>query len=80
MGFEAAFSIDARRCGRYGWERTQITPLDGPTMFALKSRGFYLPLRRSRLGSVVYATVRPLVRRLSDRKRSRSSRASDAEA
>ena len=61
---EAAFTIDAPGEGRYAYERTQITPLDGPRLFALKTSGRYLAWRHSRLVSAGYSVVRPALRRL----------------
>src|SRR6266545_2896120 len=62
-GFEAAFSIDALDEGPSARERVQITPLDGPLVYALKTSGLYLAWRRSVLGSRAYALVRPLRRK-----------------
>jgi peptidoglycan/xylan/chitin deacetylase (PgdA/CDA1 family) len=62
-GFEAAFSIDVPHEGQYAFARVGITRVDGPLMFALKTSGRYLALRRSRVLSAAYAGVRPLVRR-----------------
>jgi peptidoglycan/xylan/chitin deacetylase (PgdA/CDA1 family) len=61
-GLEAAFTIDARHEGDYAYERVQITPLDGPRLFALKTSGRYMALRRSRIVSAGYSIVRPAVR------------------
>lgn len=63
-GMSAAFTIDARHAGPLAWGRVQITPLDGPGMFAIKTSGRYLQLRTARPVAAAYAAVRPLVRRL----------------
>jgi peptidoglycan/xylan/chitin deacetylase (PgdA/CDA1 family) len=62
-GFEAAFSIDALDEGPCARERVQITPLDGPVAYALKTSGRYLAWRRSALVSRAYALIRPLRRK-----------------
>ena len=62
-GFRAAFTIDELHGGAFAFERTQITPLDGPVLFAFKTTGRYLPLRRSRIAGAAYAAIRPLLRR-----------------
>ena len=62
-GFRAAFTIDELHGGDLAYERTQITPLDGPVLFALKTTGRYLRLRRSKMVAMAYAAVRPLLRR-----------------
>ncbi len=64
IGLEAAFSIDALHAGPFAYKRVQITPLDGPRLFALKTSGRYMSLRKSRLVSAGYAVVRPVVRRV----------------
>jgi peptidoglycan/xylan/chitin deacetylase (PgdA/CDA1 family) len=63
-GMRAAFTIDARHDGSFAWGRVQITPLDGPRLFAVKTSGRYLGLRTSRPVTAAYSTVRPLIRRL----------------
>lgn len=65
LGLTAAYSIDRRHEGRFGWERVQVTPMDGPRLFALKCSGAYHLLRRSRIGEKAYAAAKPLVRALS---------------
>lgn len=66
-GIRAAFSIERRHEGVYAWERVQITPLDGPRLFALKASGHYLNWRRSRFVSAAYRPMRPVVRRVLER-------------
>lgn len=61
-GFEAAFGIDAPPKGRFALGRVQVTPLDGPRVFAVKASGFYLALRWSRVPRAAYWIVKPLVR------------------
>jgi peptidoglycan/xylan/chitin deacetylase (PgdA/CDA1 family) len=63
-GLRAAFTIDTRHAGSFAWGRVQITPFDGPRLFAVKTSGRYLELRTSRPVSAAYSTVRPLIRRL----------------
>jgi peptidoglycan/xylan/chitin deacetylase (PgdA/CDA1 family) len=63
-GMRAAFTIDARHAGPLAWGRVQITPLDGPRLFAIKTSGRYLQVRTARPVAAAYAAVRPLVRRL----------------
>jgi len=60
-GYEAAFSIDILSADRYALGRVQVTPLDGPKLFALKASGFYLPLRYSRVTRALYWIVKPLL-------------------
>lgn len=50
LGFEAAFTIDRPDEGVFARERVQVTPLDGPVMFAAKASGRYLSLRNSPAG------------------------------
>jgi len=70
-GFEAAFSLERLDGGPFARERVQITPLDGPLLFALKTSGRYLAWRRSRLLSAAYLTVRPAFRPLLEARSSR---------
>jgi peptidoglycan/xylan/chitin deacetylase (PgdA/CDA1 family) len=63
-GMSAAFTIDTRHAGQLAWGRVQITPLDGPRLFAIKTSGRYLQLRTARPVDAAYSAVRPLVRRL----------------
>lgn len=63
VGFAAAYSIDARHEGRFAWERVQVTPLDGPRLFALKCSGLYHLLRHSPVGERAFSLVRPMARR-----------------
>ena len=69
-GLRAAFGIDAPHGGRFAFERVQITPLDGPRLFALKTSGRYMAWRHSKLVSSGYALVRPVARRVLGRARS----------
>ena len=62
-GFRAAFTIDELHGGDLAYERTQITPLDGAILFAFKTTGRYLALRRSRIAGAAYAALRPVLRR-----------------
>jgi hypothetical protein len=63
-GLEAAFSIDQPDGGRWAAARIGVTRLDGAFVFALKTSGRYLALRRSPVASGAYSLVRPLARRL----------------
>lgn len=69
-GIDAAFTIDDPHAGRFAYERVQVTPLDGLTTFALKTMGNYLKVRNSRAFTSTYGAVKPLVRRVLQRKRS----------
>jgi peptidoglycan/xylan/chitin deacetylase (PgdA/CDA1 family) len=66
-GASAAFTIDSRHAGRFAYARVQITPTDGPALFAIKTSGRYLDVRNARPVAGAYSIVRPLVRRLLDR-------------
>jgi peptidoglycan/xylan/chitin deacetylase (PgdA/CDA1 family) len=72
-GFEAAFSIDDVDQGRWAAPRVSVVRQDGRIVFALKTSGRYLTLRRSRLGSGGYSLVKPVVRRLRKRRLSASA-------
>lgn len=63
-GMKAAFTLDARPAGPLASGRVQITPLDGPRLFAIKTSGRYLRLRTAPPVAAAYSAVRPLVRRL----------------
>ena len=62
MGLAAAFTIDRPSTDPWSYERVQITPLDGPRLFALKTRGFYLRARWSWPVTAAYRVVKPIVR------------------
>ena len=62
LGLAAAFSIDRRSRNPWSYERVQISRLDGPRLFAFKTRGFYLATRWSRPVALAYAAVKPIVR------------------
>jgi len=64
LGLTAAYSIDRRHEGAFSWERVQITPLDGPRLFAFKCSGYYHLARRSRVGESAYGLIRPVARAL----------------
>ena len=64
LGLAAAYSIDRRHEGTFAWERVQVTPLDGPRLFALKCSGTYHLLRRSPAGEAAFGLARPIVRAL----------------
>lgn len=63
-GFEAAFSIAVPSRGRYALGRVEITPFDGPRLFALKTSGRYLGLRHAPVTRAGYRIVKPVVRKL----------------
>jgi len=67
-GIRAAFSIDVPGTSPFALERVQITPLDGPRSFALKTSGRYLRWRHAPGTRAAYAAVRPLVRPLLERR------------
>jgi peptidoglycan/xylan/chitin deacetylase (PgdA/CDA1 family) len=62
MGLTAAFTIDKTSTHPWSYERVQITPLDGPRLFAFKTRGSYLRVRWSRPVVFTYAAIKPIVR------------------
>jgi peptidoglycan/xylan/chitin deacetylase (PgdA/CDA1 family) len=68
-GLSAAFTIDEAHRSTYEWARVQVTPLDGRVTFALKTTGRYLAVRRSPVVSGIYASVKPLVRRVLQKRR-----------
>ena len=68
-GLSAAFTIDELHAGPFAYERTQITPLDGTVTFALKTAGNFLKVRQSKAVAGTYRTVKPLVRKVLQRKR-----------
>jgi len=61
-GIRAAFTIDKVHRGRFEYERVQVTPLDGPITFALKTSGHYLRMRNSPVVDRGYGLVKPLLR------------------
>jgi hypothetical protein len=63
-GIRAAYTIDEPQGGNYAHERVQITPLDGPWLFALKTSGRYMRLRHSRSSKAAYGTIKPVARKL----------------
>ena len=63
LGFAAAFSIDLPGDGPYARPRVQVTPLDGPRLFALKTTGHYLRLRHWPPLAQGYALAKRLLRR-----------------
>jgi peptidoglycan/xylan/chitin deacetylase (PgdA/CDA1 family) len=67
-GISSAFSIDVPGNRRFALERVQITPLDGPRLFALKTSGRYLRWRHAPGTRAAYAAVRPFVRPLLERR------------
>jgi peptidoglycan/xylan/chitin deacetylase (PgdA/CDA1 family) len=69
IGLSAAFTIDERHGGLYAYERVQVTPLDTPQTFALKTTGVYLKVRKSRVVAAAYGAAKPLVRRALQRRR-----------
>ena len=62
-GFAAAFSLDRPGPDPFAYERTQITPLDGRAMFALKTSGRFLGFRHAPAARAVYSVVGPVIRR-----------------
>ncbi|HYI46242.1 MAG TPA: polysaccharide deacetylase family protein [Actinomycetota bacterium] len=62
MGLAAAFTIDRPSTDPWSYERVQITPLDGPRLFALKTSGLYLRARWSWPVTAAYRVVKPIVR------------------
>jgi peptidoglycan/xylan/chitin deacetylase (PgdA/CDA1 family) len=69
-GLAAAFTIDERHKGRHAFERVQVTPLDNPATFVLKTSGRYLKVRKSRVAAMTYGAVKPVARKLLQRGRS----------
>lgn len=67
-GFAAAFSIDDIGRGSYAYERVAVTALDGSRLFALKTSGRYIRLRKSRALSRGYSLLH---RVLPDRRRNK---------
>jgi peptidoglycan/xylan/chitin deacetylase (PgdA/CDA1 family) len=68
-GYAAAFSIDRPGRYRYAFERTQVTPLNGRALFAIKASGRYLSWRNSAAIRASYGAVKPLLRPVLDRRR-----------
>jgi peptidoglycan/xylan/chitin deacetylase (PgdA/CDA1 family) len=69
LNLRAAYTIDEPHAGDYAYERVQITPLDGKSLFALKTSGRYMRLRHARAAKAVYGKVKPLVRNMLNRRR-----------
>lgn len=63
LGFKAAFTIDLRHDGQYGWGRVGVAPGDGMTVFSLKTSGQYLRLRHNAVLSGGYRILRRVVPR-----------------
>jgi peptidoglycan/xylan/chitin deacetylase (PgdA/CDA1 family) len=74
-GYRTAFSIDRPGVDPFAYERTQITPFDGETLFAAKTSGRYLAVRHAPAFRAAYAVAKPLVSRLR-----RQSRAAGSDA
>jgi peptidoglycan/xylan/chitin deacetylase (PgdA/CDA1 family) len=68
-GLRAAFTIDEPHGGDLAYERVQVTPLDGASLFALKSSGRYMRLRHGRVARTAYGAVKPVVRKVLGRGR-----------
>ena len=69
-GLDAAFTIDESHRGQFAWARVQVTPLDTSVTFALKTTGYYLRVRNSRVVRTTYAAIKPAVRSVMQRGRS----------
>jgi peptidoglycan/xylan/chitin deacetylase (PgdA/CDA1 family) len=64
MGFAAAFTVTPYHPeGPHEHGRVAVWPTDSVAMFALKSSGHYLNLRRSRMARAAFALTRRLFRR-----------------
>lgn len=73
-GFEATFSIDRRHEIGFSLGRVPVAASDGERLFAVKTSGFYLALRHSAAGSLVFRALRGAVRRAAAFDRRRSAR------
>ena len=62
-GFEAAFAFNTPTTSRYALSRVPIYRLDGRALFALKTSGRYVALRRSPFVASAYAVLSPLIAR-----------------
>jgi len=62
-GLEAAFSLDEPHGGMYAFGRVPVSPLDGDRLFRWKTSGDWLLVRRSKLGELAAAAVRPFASR-----------------
>lgn len=62
-GLERAFTIDRRSDGPYASGRVAIQAQDGIATFALKTSGWWLEVRRSRIGSLARSLLQPILRR-----------------
>jgi peptidoglycan/xylan/chitin deacetylase (PgdA/CDA1 family) len=62
-GIEAAFTIDARHRGPQAAGRVPVQPQDQLITFALKTSGYWLPVRRGPAGPVLRTLLSPLLRR-----------------
>lgn len=60
---EAAFTIDARHRGLEASGRVPVQPQDGLITFALKTSGYWLPVRRGPAGPALRLLLAPLLRR-----------------
>ena len=63
LGFADAFSIDLPDEGRFRRGRVQVTPLDGPALFRLKTGGLYLRLRFAPPLAAAYRVSKIVLRR-----------------
>lgn len=63
VGFEAAFAFNTPTASHYSMSRVPIYRLDGRALFALKTSGRYIALRRSPVVASTYAVLRPVISR-----------------
>ncbi len=63
VGFEAAFAFNTPTTSRHSMSRVPIYRLDGRTLFALKTSGRYIALRRSPVVASTYALLSPVISR-----------------
>lgn len=63
VGFDAAFAFNTPTTSRYSLARVPVYRLDGRVLFALKTSGRYIALRRSAVVASTYGVVGPVISR-----------------
>lgn len=63
VGFEASFAFNTPTTSRHSLSRVPIYRLDGRRLFALKTSGRYIALRRSPVVATTYMMLRPVISR-----------------